>query len=461
MERKPGQDTRRQISTKPRGTPPPRQPVVGSLRPTDVNWLAVWPGLTRYPKAVTLALLGSWTLLALAIWVAVVAAVIGGVVGFFGVGNTSESYVAGSGSAVGLIGGLLGALAGFAVGFAAIMGTSIVVGASRIAVSLVCGAIVGAAATALLIVIEPLLMYLHGYRPPSNREELVLSPVVREVAAGMHLAGVPQILISDTRTPAAWTHTRHVVLTKRLLDLPPNQLGAILAHEFQHWRTADTAGLLFVSMCGLPLMVTMNIIAYGRQFRLPLVALVCSLLLWPYVVIAKWLIQPVLAMEGRAYEYSADKAAVQAGYGQGLYLALEHLRPFERARSGWEDVLHATHPPMEYRLEAIEDQMKEPRGAVQTVPALQVPVPPTNAIPEEPGAEEEAAQTMTPLDRGQQTSQLFRPTSHIASLPERLRGRQPQFPTSVPFEPFSKAPPVSTPPPGVGELPDHSDAPKD
>jgi Zn-dependent protease with chaperone function len=154
-----------------------------------------------------------------------------------------------------------------------------------------------------------------------------------------------------------------------LLDLPADQLGGVLAHELHHWRSGDTTGLLFVSMCGLPLTLTANVIAYFRRVRQPLVVVASSAILWPYLLIAKWMIQPLLAAEGRAYEYDADKAAVNAGYGQGLYLALEQLRPFEQARSGWEDVICAAHPPMEYRLEAIEDEIKvRQEGVRRTIP---------------------------------------------------------------------------------------------
>jgi Zn-dependent protease with chaperone function len=332
--------------------------VLESLRISELSWRGAQRGLRRYPKVVLVALLGSWSLLALAIWVAVVTAIFGAVIGFFGAANSGQYYAPGSESAVGVVGAFVGALAGFAAGFAAIVGTDIIVGGLRILVSLAAGAVLAAAAAALFILFEPWLMYFHGYRPPSNREELVLNPVLRDVAVHMHLTELPQILICDTHTPGAWTHTRHIVVSKRLLDLPPGQLGGVLAHELQHWLCGDSTGLLFVTMCALPLTLTSNLMAYFAKVRLPLVALISRLVLWPYLLISKCMVQPILAAEGRGYEYDADLAAVLAGYGRGLYLALEELRPFEQARSGWEQVICATHPPMEYRLEAIEDEFK-------------------------------------------------------------------------------------------------------
>jgi Zn-dependent protease with chaperone function len=329
-----------------------------ALRLDEVTWAAAQRGIVRYPRAVILALLGSWSLLAFALWVAVLTGIIGGIVGFFGAAYLAQSYVQGSGSAVGVIGGLLGALSGIGIGFVVVFGDSIIIGGYRLLVSIASGLVLAGLFTGVLMVIEPWLMYFHGYRPPSRREERVVHPVLQDVAAAMGLRDLPQLLISDTRTPGAWTHTRHVVVSKRLLDLPRDQLGGILAHELEHWRSGDVTGLLFVSMCALPLVFSANIIQFvGRKAGGPLVAFFCTLLVWPFLLISRLMIQPVLTMEGRNYEYEADAAAARAGYGPGLLRALEQLRPFEQERSGWEHVLNATHPPMEYRIEALEDEL--------------------------------------------------------------------------------------------------------
>jgi hypothetical protein len=135
-----------------------------------------------------------------------------------------------------------------------------------------------------------------------------------------------------------------------------------------------------------PLTLTNDLSAYLRtKARVPFVGLLCNVALWPYLVITKCMIEPVLAAEGRKYEYAADKAAVNAGYGPGLSRALEQLRPFERARSGWEDVLYAAHPPLEYRLEAIDDLLSEQRQrAAPAVAAAGGQPPPPGISPTPP-----------------------------------------------------------------------------
>jgi hypothetical protein len=125
-----------------------------------------------------------------------------------------------------------------------------------------------------------------------------------------------------------------------------------------------------------------------------LLALAMSIALWPYLIVARWMIALLLALEGRQYEYDADSIAVRIGYGLGLFKALTDLHVFERARSGWEDVLYATHPPREYRLEAIEDQLKKPQNAGQ------VQQPPTTR----PAARPSKAEASEQLQRAPEAS---------------------------------------------------------
>ena len=90
-------------------------------------------------------------------------------------------------------------------------------------------------------------------------------------------------------------------------------------------------------------------------------------LVWPAFV----LVRPrSRAAHGRSYnrrqEYEADAGAIAAGYGPGLASALAKQKDFEIARSGWEEALLKTHPPIEFRLEAIEEawRRRSPRGGL-------------------------------------------------------------------------------------------------
>jgi hypothetical protein len=68
----------------------------------------------------------------------------------------------------------------------------------------------------------------------------------------------------------------------------------------------------------------------------------------------------------RQYEYEADARAASLGeeYRLGLRRALDELAVWERPRTGWEDVLAATHPPIEHRLERLEATTDTPSPSV-------------------------------------------------------------------------------------------------
>ena len=78
-------------------------------------------------------------------------------------------------------------------------------------------------------------------------------------------------------------------------------------------------------------------------------------LLWPALVLVRWVIAPVMVTRGRRLEFEADAAAIAAGYGPALARALTKMGNFETARTGWEAAIMRSHPPIEFRLEAIEE----------------------------------------------------------------------------------------------------------
>jgi Zn-dependent protease with chaperone function len=65
-----------------------------------------------------------------------------------------------------------------------------------------------------------------------------------------------------------------------------------------------------------------------------------------------------MANASRRAEYQADRHAAMLGedYRLALRRALDDLSQWERPRNGWEAVLAASHPPIEYRMERLEAQ---------------------------------------------------------------------------------------------------------
>lgn len=330
-------------------------PLQGRARAT-VDWNRAALGIRRYPRSILVALISAWTLLAGALWLALLAGIAGAVVGGALGGNASASF--GAGQAGGIVGAVTGFFVGAAAGFVFVYGETVLVAGPRILISLAVGLAFAFLLTLLIIWVEHWLMYFRGYRPPSRRESNTLAPVIQEVQEAMGLTSLPQFLIFDQSSIGAWTQTRHIVISRRLLDQPSDQLAAVIAHELQHWRSGDSIGLLLVTTCGWPLAFTANVILFIRRVAGKFGGFLTGTLLWPFTVISRFVITPVLALESRRYEYEADAAAVQSGFGLGMLHTLDGLKIFEPARSGWETVVNASHPPTEYRIEAIEEDME-------------------------------------------------------------------------------------------------------
>lgn len=221
-------------------------------------------------------------------------------------------------------------------------------------VGLSTGAVMSITAFALTVACEPLTLQLHGHRRLSRRERERVEHLLHEAARRMGLATAPPILISDDGNRNAATYLRHIVVSRTLCnELDDDQLSGLLAHELHHWACADTVGQQFVFTCALPLALLYNLSTrLSRVGSLP--SVVGGFFLWPAWMLTRVVIRPLIAREGRRHEYEADAAAKAAGYGDGLSRALAYLGDFEAGRSGWEQVVAASHPPTELRLEALE-----------------------------------------------------------------------------------------------------------
>jgi Zn-dependent protease with chaperone function len=197
------------------------------------------------------------------------------------------------------------------------------------------------------------LLSLRGARRMSRREEAQLVPLAREAARGLGLTQPPQLLMIDSPNPNAYCHLEYVIVARGLLtQMDDEQITGILAHEFAHWKAGDAAGLRWAWACSLPLSLAYDLGCWVSQ-RVPLGGFIW-LFLWPIAAIERFVLVPLIGVNVRQQEYDADRAADRAGHAFGLYRALEHLQMFEGGRSGWEDAVSATHPPIELRLEGLE-----------------------------------------------------------------------------------------------------------
>jgi Zn-dependent protease with chaperone function len=321
----------------------------------------------RQDRAILGALAATWTALPLALSGALLGAVAGAVVGVLGVGAFGHilgSFVENQG--FGVLGAAIGAVAGMVIGFGFIY-FYLVIHPIQLAGALLGGAIVSGLALLIIVAVEPLILDLRGYRKLSRREGERIYPLLKEVAQKMGIDVVPALLISDSLKPGAWTHMRAVVVTRGLLgdydasekpprpDLDDKAVAAILGHELHHWAEGDAVALMMITVASFPLVFLLNAVAWVRM-RAEWVGVVLYAFIWPVWVCSRFVIVPLMSAGARNAEYEADAAVAQLGdeYRLALRRALDELSAWERPRTGWEDVVTASHPPIEERMERLE-----------------------------------------------------------------------------------------------------------
>jgi Zn-dependent protease with chaperone function len=332
---------------------------------SDRDWMVY--AAKRQQPAIIGALIAAWTGLPFALWAAVAGMVFGalaGLIGLSAIGGILGPLANNQG--VSLLGAAAGAVAGLVLGFALIY-FYLVTHPLQLVGALVSGAIISAIVLVVMVRAERWLLELRGYRKPSRRERARLDPLLQEAGQRLGLEIVPGLWISDSLKPGAWSHMRAIVVTRGLLgdydasekppqpDLDDTALAAILVHELRHWAAGDALGLAMVSACFYPFVLVVNAISWVRE-RAEWAGIILWAFFWPVWIASRFVIAPLMARASRKAEYEADASAAFLGddYRLGLRRALDDLSAWERPRTGWEDVIAATHPAIEHRMERLE-----------------------------------------------------------------------------------------------------------
>ncbi len=328
---------------------------------------------TKYPTSISGLLVGlrrqgwlnflvativGWSGIWIVLWIAALAGIFGAISGVVGV-NSYASGVAQSilGQSSIVLAMVLGGAGGFVGGFVGALLYIVLASPTSFLVTVTGGAILSFGIVLYLVVAESWILRLHGYRRLSRREQARVTPLMNGVTKRMGLTATPLLMIADDGSRNAYSYLRHIVISKLLFDeLSDEALAGILAHELHHWNQGDTVGLRFVYACALPVILLYDLGALLTQTKHSALILVGWAFLWPAWVIMHVVIEPLLAARSRnAIEYECDAKAKELGYGAGLLQALEYLGDFENGSTGWRQALAKTHPPIELRLEQLED----------------------------------------------------------------------------------------------------------
>jgi STE24 endopeptidase len=178
-----------------------------------------------------------------------------------------------------------------------------------------------------------------------------------------------------------------VTVTRSALDLPPNQLAGVLAHELGHHLGGHSWSTLLMSWYSLPgrLLVWVLSLMFRLAAAVPLIVVSvvsegkvpgCLVRLLPVlwvalvtwflysvnpVLIAVWAIPPALAWFSRYGEKYADRVAADLGYGPALlevlYAWLQAGHDAAQRKKGLRAQLLASHPGCAERIRALEKHL--------------------------------------------------------------------------------------------------------
>lgn len=247
-------------------------------------------------------------------------------------------------------------------------------------------------AASLLIALSPIgeliLRLQTGCKPLKRKDQKdILMPIFEEVYAKAceitpNLPTGIKIYISQANTPNAFaTGRRTICVNAGLLKLPPEQIKAILAHEFGHIAHRDTyilqcvlVGNLIVTVLVTALRVAAlvattiakidallmpndNVVGKGMQWIFASVAQLLTIIAYNVFMWFWSKLGILLCMKtSRENEYEADRFAGNCGYGKDLVEAFKFLSSFDGDRSkGVFALLESSHPDFDSRIAKLQE----------------------------------------------------------------------------------------------------------
>lgn len=206
---------------------------------------------------------------------------------------------------------------------------------------------------------ERVLWHLWGARRMSRREAVWLQPIVDEAAAGIGITRSPELMIYDGHRPAAFAGVRHIAVSRgmlRLMEHDREMIAATIAFQLAKWHHGDVIATLFARGVGLPLYL-MHELAYRLVKHTPWRPLqwLLRMLLWSVLATVNYVVRPFHRRSIRQGIFDADDTVRQAGYARGWRRCLLVFQEFEQGRDGWAQVMLALVPPLELRLERLEE----------------------------------------------------------------------------------------------------------
>lgn len=215
-------------------------------------------------------------------------------------------------------------------------------------------------AAVVLLLVEPLVTTQLLY-DPEPLDPADTPAAVTEVIARSGLDDVPVVVgRASVRTPAVNAYvtgagpTSRIVLWDTLLERPPEQVAAVVAHELAHAEQHDpTRGVLATAAAVLPLALLGRAALRGRRPRLVGARAGAAAVL--ALVVVQLVAAPVVTWQSRRVEASADARALQLTRDPGRAVAV--ARGFvvgslsDPTPPRWVVALGGSHPTPTQRIE--------------------------------------------------------------------------------------------------------------
>ena len=255
------------------------------------------------------------------------------------------------------------------------------------------GIALGIYLVSLLVALSPIgefwLRWQTGCRRQAVKDEeanRILVPLFNEVydKARELVPNLPNgicLYIGNGEEPNAFATGRKTICAERgVMKLPPEQIKAILAHEFGHIAHRDTYLLQAVVVGNALVTILVNIIRLaalfctwimwldgtmmskdsliGRSMQMTmatvariLTLLAINVVMWIWTKIGVWM----CLKSSRENEYEADRFAANCGYGEPLIGFFSALREFEgKRRKGLLAMLESSHPDTGDRIDHLK-----------------------------------------------------------------------------------------------------------
>ena len=237
----------------------------------------------------------------------------------------------------------------------------------------------------LLIALSPLgewILRLQTGCKKIKRQDILnyIEPLFNEVyakakALDPSIPGDVQLFMNDDDSPNAFaTGRKTVCVTEGLLQMPPEQIKATLAHEFGHLAHKDTDLILLVSVGNMIVTAVVTfirivldiahfvislgaILAGGSEGALAaaltglhhlMISITVSVLMWIWTKIGTLLVMK----SSRANEYEADEFAFNLGYGNDLCRLLDTIGG--KSPKGLFANLASSHPHKDDRIARLQ-----------------------------------------------------------------------------------------------------------